>query len=189
MGFRTEKDQEEKAHFRLSLEAIWGDKWTRILFPFAWLPFCCPEKLCLQIVYQLPLYIYSSLCLSYDFTLSLFIWLFMLLIYQRNLLCSNLSLFHLVTKPLCCSYLNWDHHTSFYLISFSCLLLSLSFFFHECFLFLFLYHSYLSACQPVCLWQLKITPVKLQHPVVHCSCQVPCCHGNYAELSRCPVDI
>lgn len=24
---------------------------------------------------------------------------------------------------------------------------------------------------------------------MHGGCQVPCCHGNYAELSGCPVDI
>lgn len=44
MGFRAEKDQEEKDHFTQSLEAIWGDKRSRIWFPSACLPFCCPEN-------------------------------------------------------------------------------------------------------------------------------------------------
>lgn len=44
-------------------------------------------------------------------------------------------------------------------------------------------------CQPVWRWQLKIVLVRLQHPTVPSGCQVPCCHGNYAEMSGCPVDI
>lgn len=43
--------------------------------------------------------------------------------------------------------------------------------------------------QPVCHWRLKIISVRPQHPIIHGICQVPCCHGNYAELSGRLVDI
>lgn len=48
---------------------------------------------------------------------------------------------------------------------------------------------YIRLSQPVCHWRLKIISVRPQHPIIHGICQVPCCHGNYAELSGCLVDI
>lgn len=66
MGFSSEKDQEEKGHFTQSLEAIWGDKRTRIRFPSACLPaLLSPWKLCPWIEHQPSRTVYLYIPLSY----------------------------------------------------------------------------------------------------------------------------
>ena len=185
MGFSAEKDQEEKGHFTQSLEAIWGDKRTRIRFPSACLPFCRLENYAHgQNTSHLALSISIFLFLSPDFTLAILFdcWGFPLLNLKTLFFFLSLLMhfcLHSILQPLHTSshpYLSFLSPPYIYFLSlFTCIL--------------HLTHISQPACPPVCRWQLKLISVRPKHPIVHGACQVSRRHGNYAELSSCPVDI
>ncbi len=201
MGFSAEKDQEEKGHFTQSLEAIWGDKRTRIRFPSACLPFCCPENYAHRsttpaISHFLSLYPF----LSPVFILSVPVWFLKLL---SNILKKPFCHFSYLSFFVSVKELSWYSGVR---VKQKCIIIIRT---HPLtFISVFLYppvHTFvflLCLCvscishiisqpphPPVCHWQLKIISVRPQHPIVHGRCQVPCCHGNCAVLSGCPVDI
>lgn len=165
-----------------------------------WLPaLLLPCKLCPQIVYLPSLFPSPDLSVFPDFTFSLPVWSPVLpsnTSKELSLPCCRLSLFLFLLNVLLCSFCEltpnffflpstWIHPYTF---------ISVTYFFHEYFSPAWssascITHISQPDCHPVWHWQLKIVLIRLQHPTVHSGCQVPCCHGNYAELSGCPVDI